>query len=76
MFAFTSPEAKVDTTFNNGKGPPNLRIQSQSCHRIGRLLPLLGGLPKFSQLYIYDTENNIQNMMQSLRYITIFLLLL
>jgi len=24
MFAFTSPRAKVDTTFNNGKWPPNL----------------------------------------------------
>jgi len=26
IFAFTSPGAKVDNTFNNGHGPPNLRI--------------------------------------------------
>jgi len=30
MFAFTSPREKFDTTFNNGKGPPNLRILGQS----------------------------------------------
>ena len=73
MFAFTSPGAKVERTFNNGKGPPNLRIQGQSCHRIGSLLPVPGGLPKFSQLYIYDTENEVQNKMKSLRYMKSFL---
>jgi len=72
MFAFTSPGAKVDRTFNNGKGPPNLRIQGQSCHRIGSLLPVPGGLPKFAQLYIYDTENEVQNRMESLRYMKSF----
>jgi len=71
MFAFTSPGAKVDTTFNNGKGPPNLRIQGQSCHRIGSLLPIPGGLPKFAQVYIYDTENELQNRMESLRYMNV-----
>jgi len=71
MFVFTSPAAKVDTTFNNGKGPPNLRIQGQSCHRIGSLLPVPLGLPKFVQLYIYDTENEVQNRMKSLRYMNV-----
>jgi len=71
MFAFTSLGAKVDRTFNNGKGPPILRIQGQSCHKIGSLLLIPSGLPKFSQLYIYDTENEVQNRMESLRYMNV-----
>jgi len=67
MFAFTSLGAKLDNSFNNGKWPPNLRIQGQSCHRIGNLLPLPGQLPKFVQLYIYDNANEIHNRMKFLR---------
>lgn len=66
MFAFTSPGAKLDRTFNNGKGPPNLRIQGQMCHRIGSLLPKPGDIPKFAQLYIYDIENEVQHRIASL----------
>jgi len=69
MFAFTSPGAKVDNSYNNGHGPPNLRIQGQACHRIGSLLPPAGQIPKFAQLYIYDTENETHNRIQSLRYV-------
>lgn len=32
MFAFTSLDAKLDNRFNNGGGPPTLRIQVQLCH--------------------------------------------
>jgi len=67
MFAFTSPGAKIDNKYNSGGGPPNLRIQGQSCHIIGSLLPPIGQQPKFAQLYIYDTENEIHNRIQSLR---------
>ncbi|CAK8542455.1 unnamed protein product [Lathyrus sativus] len=67
MFAFTSPDAKLDNRFNNGGGPPTLRIQGQSCHQIGILLPPEGQPPKFAQLYIYDTENEVHNRMQGLR---------
>jgi len=69
MFAFTSPGAKVDNSYNNGHGPPNLRIQGQVCHRIGSLLPSTGQMPKFAQLYIYYTENETHNRIQSLRYV-------
>jgi len=50
MFAFKSPGAKVDNSYNNGHGPPNLRIQGQTCHRIGSLLPPARQMPKFAQL--------------------------
>lgn len=68
MFSFNSLGAKLDSRFNNGRGPPTLRIQGQSCHHIGSLLQPEGQPPKFAQLYIYDTENEITNRMDGLRY--------
>ncbi|KAI5412729.1 hypothetical protein KIW84_057386 [Lathyrus oleraceus] len=67
MFAFTSPGAKLDNKFNNGSGPPTIRIQGQTFHRIGSLLPSDGQTPKFAQLYIYDTENEVSNRIDGLR---------
>jgi len=67
IFSFTSPGAKLDKSFNNGKGPPTFRIQGQSCHFIGSLLPMLGNAPKFAQFYIYDTEHEIQNRLGGAR---------
>jgi hypothetical protein len=69
MFSFTSPGMKVDDGINRGRGPPNLRIQGQTCHRIGTLLPESGQTPKYAQLYIYDTENEIQNRIHPFRLI-------
>lgn len=66
MFAFTSPGMKFDNRFNTGRGPPNLRIHGQSCHRIGSMMPLNGETPKFAQLYIYDTDNEIHHRMQGI----------
>ncbi|CAK8578734.1 unnamed protein product [Lathyrus sativus] len=67
IFSFTSPGAKLDNRFNNGRGPPTIRIQGQACHQIGSLLPPEGHPPKFSQLYIYDTENEVTNRMDGFR---------
>jgi len=69
MFAFTSSRAKLDRFINNGARPPTIRIQGQSCHRMGSLLPLPGHAPKFAQLYIYDTKNEIHNRIQSIGYV-------
>jgi len=67
MFSFTSPGMKMDTQINNGKGPPTLRMQGQTHHRIGSMLPLPGVSPKYAQLYIFDTDNEISNRMKSFR---------
>ncbi|XP_058774354.1 uncharacterized protein LOC131648630 [Vicia villosa] len=67
MFAFTSPGAKMDNRFNNGRGSPNYRIQGQSCHRIGSMLPLPGEKARFAQLYIFDTEHEVQNRIDGFR---------
>ncbi|KAL5132857.1 hypothetical protein HKD37_03G006282 [Glycine soja] len=61
MFTFTSPDIKIDTSYNTGKGPPTFCIHGQTHHLIGSLLPMPNNPPKFAQLYIYDTDNEINN---------------
>lgn len=67
MFAFTSMGGKVDSTVNRGTGPYCYRIHGQNYHRIGGLVPEQGSLPKFGQLYIYDTANELANRKTALR---------
>ncbi|XP_021971538.2 uncharacterized protein LOC110866705 [Helianthus annuus] len=61
MFSFTSMGGKVDTKINKGNAPFVYRISCQNAHSMGSLLPKHGAQPKFSQLYIYDTENELSN---------------
>lgn len=70
MFAFSSLGFKVDKNITRGRGPPTIRIQGQSCHRIGSMIPIPGVKSKFAQLYIYDTENELQHRVEGLRYET------
>ncbi|GKC64100.1 ATP-dependent DNA helicase RRM3-like protein [Tanacetum coccineum] len=64
MFAFTSMGGKQGKSVNTGRGPYCYRIQGMDCHRMGALLPDEGKPPIFSQLYIYDTENEIENIIK------------
>ncbi|XP_022041125.1 uncharacterized protein LOC110943698 [Helianthus annuus] len=61
MFSFTSIGGKVDKSYQRGKGPYVFRLQGQNYHRMGNLLPDDGEEPKFSQLYIYDSQNEVVN---------------
>ncbi|XP_031106095.1 uncharacterized protein LOC116010718 [Ipomoea triloba] len=61
MFLFTSLGANVDKSINMGNSPPIFRINGLSFHLMGGLLPQQGNKPKFSQLYIHDTENEVEN---------------
>ncbi|CAH9095008.1 unnamed protein product, partial [Cuscuta europaea] len=65
MFAFTSMGGKIECNINKGKSPPIFKLHGQNYHLIGSLLPIEGSRPKFAQLYIYDTENEIENRMSS-----------
>jgi hypothetical protein len=58
--------AQIDNSVNDGRGPPLFKICGQVHHRIGSLLPPDGSSPKFIQLYIYDTANEVQNRMKCL----------
>lgn len=63
MFSFTSMGGRIDGSVNHGSAPPMFIMNGENYHRIGSLLPLPGNKPKFVQLYIYDTKNEISNRM-------------
>ena len=69
MFSFTSMGGKVDSSINKGNAPYIFRLRGQNYHSIGSLLPTNGCQPRFSQLYIYDTENETSNRQKCFLYI-------
>lgn len=67
IFAFTSMGGKLDKSFNTGRAAPIFRLNGENYHLIGSLLPTSTEKVSFAQLYIYDTENEIVNRINSLR---------
>nr|GEX64691.1 hypothetical protein [Tanacetum cinerariifolium] len=65
-FSFTSMGGKVDHSVNIGPGPYCFRLHGQNYHRLGSLLPVNDAKPKFSQLYVYDTDNEDQNRIDAI----------
>jgi hypothetical protein len=68
LFAFTSMGARIDRSLKSKKGPDYFKISGQVHHRIGSLLPAKDDSvppkydrPKYAELYIYDTTNEVQN---------------
>jgi len=61
VFAMTSLGGKVDKSMPKGRGPAMFRLQGGNYHLIGSLKPTLGDYTKYSQLYIVDTENEVEN---------------
>ena len=64
MFSMTSFGAQIDETVNQGRGPYVFKISGQIYHYLGSLCPSNGKDPCFLQLYIYDTENEVENRMK------------
>jgi hypothetical protein len=65
---FTSVGAEIDHHLASGReGVFTYRLHGELTHRIGSLLPVEGDTPKFLQLYIYDTQNELQNRMAQMR---------
>ena len=69
MFGFTSMGGKIDSSINVGQGPSIFRLHGQNYHLIGSMMPLKDCRPKFAQLYIYDTENEVNNRISAVRYV-------
>ncbi|KAJ3702672.1 hypothetical protein LUZ61_006377 [Rhynchospora tenuis] len=65
IFAFTSMGVRVDESINSGRGPYVFRVSGQVCHLMSSLLPADEHPPRFAQLYMYDTENEIANRLNS-----------
>jgi hypothetical protein len=57
-----------------GSGVSNFTVHGQVYHFIGSLLPNEGQAPKFAQLYIYDTENEIRNRLNIMQDLDITIL--
>ena len=56
---------KVDRTLNDGNGSYVFRLNGQNHHQIGSLFPVDGLEPKFAQLYIRDTKNEVKHRIRS-----------
>nr|GEU89691.1 DNA helicase [Tanacetum cinerariifolium] len=63
VFSMTSLGARVDDSINVGRGPYAFKFSGQLYHWLGSLCPVEGDPPKFLQLYVYDTENELDNRM-------------
>ncbi|KAF7808407.1 putative helitron helicase-like domain-containing protein [Senna tora] len=62
IFAFTSMGVHLDGDLANGReGVYSFRAQGAIYHKIGGFLPSSSERPRFMQLYIYDTDNEIKN---------------
>ncbi|GJV76883.1 DNA helicase [Tanacetum coccineum] len=64
MFSMTSFGARVEDSINNGRAPYVFKISGEVYHWIGSLCPNEGDPPRFLQLYIYDTKNEVANRMR------------
>ncbi|XP_075633303.1 uncharacterized protein LOC142605745 [Castanea sativa] len=51
----------MDMQVNNGSSPYVCRVNGQTHHRIGSLLLVHGRKPKYAQLYIYETDNEVKS---------------
>jgi hypothetical protein len=61
MFAFTFTGGVVDKEINKGHRPYVFRMHDQNYHHIGSLILEEGSKPRWAQLYIYDTEHEVEN---------------
>ncbi|XP_074364102.1 uncharacterized protein LOC141704837 [Apium graveolens] len=64
MVCMTSNGAQIDHSVNKSKGPWVYRILGLHYHQYGTLMPNDSRTPKFCQLYIYDTQNEIENRLK------------
>ncbi|XP_026419749.1 uncharacterized protein LOC113315708 [Papaver somniferum] len=62
VFSFTSIGVRIDhNTANLRKGVYTYRAQGTMYHKIGSLIPEPSDRPRFLQMYIYDTEHELEN---------------
>ncbi|GKC95719.1 uncharacterized protein Tco_1161161, partial [Tanacetum coccineum] len=67
MFSFTSMGGNINREINDGRGPYAFQINDHNHHRIGTLLPTHADRRlRFTQLYIYDTEHEVENRLYAL----------
>lgn len=66
MFSMTSFGANVDENVNDNLGPYVFKVSGQISHKIGSLSPDPSKGPRFLQLYLFDTENEVENRFKAI----------
>ncbi|CAA7031817.1 unnamed protein product [Microthlaspi erraticum] len=61
LFSMTSLGGKTDRSIKKGKGPNMFQLHGENYHLIGSMLPNPGDYAKFYQMYIVDSENELDN---------------
>ncbi|CAL1357031.1 unnamed protein product [Linum trigynum] len=59
MFSMSSTGAKLDRRVTNSSGPYSFVICGANYHHMGSLLPPEGRKARFSQLYVFDTDDEV-----------------
>lgn len=67
VFSFTSLGGKVENSCKKRPGPQMFQLHGENYHLAGSLAPNEGDYAKFAQLYIVDTENEVENRSNALR---------
>nr|XP_043614074.1 uncharacterized protein LOC122586020 [Erigeron canadensis] len=60
----TSFGATINDSINDGSGPYVFRIEGQIHHWLGTMCPPDNEKPRFLQMYIYDTDNELRNRLR------------
>ncbi|XP_074323833.1 uncharacterized protein LOC141660743 [Apium graveolens] len=58
---------KIDHSINHGGAPYYFKVKGVNYHNIGSFVPPDGVIPKFYQLYIYDTEDEVNNRINTIK---------
>ncbi|MCO5599595.1 hypothetical protein L7F22_053701 [Adiantum nelumboides] len=66
VMAFASLGANIDNSLMGTSGAYCFRVHGSLYHRVGSLVPHNAGPPKFAQMYVYDTDHEVQNRMNAL----------
>ncbi|XP_074370672.1 uncharacterized protein LOC141711871 [Apium graveolens] len=67
MFAMSSTGGQINRSINHGGAPYCFKVKCVNYHSIGSFVPLDGEIPKFCQLYIYDTEDEVHNRINAVK---------
>lgn len=67
LFSMTSLGGKVDHSIKKGKGPKMFQLHGENYHLMGSMIPKPGDYAKFYQMYIVDSENELDNRLNFLR---------
>ncbi|XP_074352540.1 uncharacterized protein LOC141691675 [Apium graveolens] len=67
MFAMSSTGGQIDRSINRGGAPYCFKVKGVNYHSMGSFVPLDGEIPKFCQLYIYDTEDEVHNRINDVK---------